>query len=43
LIGMLMIFVLTQELYGGRDVAPLADDAITDTAAELFLRAVLRP
>ena len=43
LVGMLMIFVLTQELYGGRELAPLADDAITDTAAELFLRGVLRP
>ena len=43
LVGMLMIFVLTQELYGGRALAPLADDAITDTAAELFLRGVLRP
>jgi AcrR family transcriptional regulator len=43
LIGMLMIFVLTQELYGGRELAPLADDAITDTAAELFLHGVLRP
>ena len=43
LVGMLMIFVLTQELYGGRALAPLADEAITDTAAELFLRGVLRP
>jgi hypothetical protein len=43
LVGMLMIFVLTQELYGGRELAPLADDVITDTVAEVFLRGVLRP
>jgi AcrR family transcriptional regulator len=43
LVGMLMIFVLTQELYGGRAVAPLADDAITGTVADVFLRGVLRP
>lgn len=43
LVGMLMIFVLTQEVFGGRALAPIADDAITDTAAELFLRGVLRP
>jgi AcrR family transcriptional regulator len=43
LVGMLMIFLLTQEVFGGRELAPIADDAITDTAAELFLRGVLRP
>ena len=43
LVGMLMIFLLTQEVFGGRDLAPIADDAITDTAAELFLHGVLRP
>jgi AcrR family transcriptional regulator len=43
LVGMLMIFLLTQEVFGGRDIAPLADDAITGTAAELFLHGVLRP
>ena len=43
LVGMLMIFLLTQEVFGGRDLVPIADDAITDTAAELFLRGVLRP
>jgi hypothetical protein len=40
---MLMIFLLTQELYGGRTLAPLSDDAITDTVANVFLRGVLRP
>jgi AcrR family transcriptional regulator len=43
LVGMLMIFLLTQELYGGRALAPLSDDAITDTVADVFLRGVLRP
>lgn len=43
LVGMLMIFLLTQELYGGRTLAPLEDDAITDTVADVFLRGVLRP
>jgi AcrR family transcriptional regulator len=42
LVGMLMIFLLTQELYGGRALAPLRDDAITDTVADVFLRGVLR-
>jgi AcrR family transcriptional regulator len=43
LVGMLMIFLLTQELFGGRELAPIADASITDTVAELFLRGVLRP
>src|SRR5262245_46490423 len=43
LVGMLMIFLLTQEIYGGRDLAPLSDASITDTVAEVFLRGVLRP
>jgi AcrR family transcriptional regulator len=43
LVGMLMIFLLTQELYGGRALAPLSDDSITDTVADVFLRGVLRP
>jgi AcrR family transcriptional regulator len=43
LVGMLMIFLLTQELYGGRALAPLADESITDTVADVFLRGVLRP
>jgi AcrR family transcriptional regulator len=43
LVGMLMIFLLTQEVFGGRALAPIADDSITDTVAELFLRGVLRP
>jgi AcrR family transcriptional regulator len=43
LVGMLMIFLLTQELYGGRALAPLRDDSITDTVADVFLHGVLRP
>jgi AcrR family transcriptional regulator len=43
LVGMLMIFLLTQEIFGGRDVAPIADDAIPETAAGLFLHGMLRP
>jgi len=43
LVGMLMIFLLTQDIFGGRELAPIADDAITDTTAALFLHGVLRP
>src|SRR5262245_47146377 len=43
LVGMLMIFLLTQEVFGGRELLPIDDDAITNTAAELFLHGVLRP
>lgn len=43
LVGMLMIFLLTQEVFGGRDVVPIADEAIPETAAALFLHGVLRP
>jgi AcrR family transcriptional regulator len=43
LVGMLMIFVLTQEVFGGRELAPIADAAIPETAAALFLHGVLRP
>jgi len=43
LVGMLMIFLLTQEVFGGRALAAIPDDSITDTVAEVFLRGVLRP
>ncbi len=42
LVGMLMIFLLTQEVFGGRDLVPISDAAITDTVSDLFLRGVLR-
>jgi AcrR family transcriptional regulator len=41
LVGMLMAFLITQEILGGRDLVPIADAAITGTIADLFLRGVL--
>lgn len=41
LAGMLMVFLLSQEILGGKDIHPLSDDEITDTIADLFLRGVL--
>jgi len=43
LVGMLLVFLMTQELFGGRALVPLADASITDTVAELFLRGIARP
>jgi AcrR family transcriptional regulator len=42
LIGMLVIFLLTQEILGGRDLVPISDESITDTVSDLFLRGALR-
>lgn len=41
LVGMLMIFVLTQDVFGGHELSPIADERITTTAADLFLHGVL--
>ncbi len=41
LVGMLMVFVLTQHVFGGHELAPIADERITATAADLFLHGVL--
>ena len=37
LVGMLVMFLLTQEVLGGRALSPLSDDAITATVSDLFL------
>jgi AcrR family transcriptional regulator len=41
LVGMLIIFVLTQHVFGGEEVRAIPDDAITRTVQDLFLRGVL--
>lgn len=43
LVGMLMIFVLSQHVFGGDEIHPLSDDAVVETAQELFLRGILAP
>ncbi|HEX2485632.1 MAG TPA: TetR/AcrR family transcriptional regulator [Myxococcota bacterium] len=40
-VGMLVIFLWTQEVLGGRELRPIDDRAITGTASALFLRGVL--
>jgi AcrR family transcriptional regulator len=37
LVGMLVVFLLTQEVFGGRALSPLSDEAITKTVSDLFL------
>jgi len=37
LVGMLVIFLLTQEVLGGRALSPLPNEAITATVTDLFL------
>jgi AcrR family transcriptional regulator len=37
LVGMLVVFLLTQEVFGGRTLSPLSDEAITTTVTDLFL------
>jgi AcrR family transcriptional regulator len=37
LVGMLVVFLLTQEVFGGRALSPLSDEAITETVTDLFL------
>ncbi len=43
LVGMLLVFVLSQELFGGSQIQPIADASITGTVSELFLRGALSP
>lgn len=40
LLGMLMVFLITQELLGGKEVRDIPDEAITNTVAEVFLNGV---
>jgi AcrR family transcriptional regulator len=37
LLGMLVVFLLTQEVFGGRTLSPISDEAITTTVVDLFL------
>jgi AcrR family transcriptional regulator len=41
LVGMLVMFLWTQEILGGKRLRPIDDDAITQTVSALFLRGVL--
>lgn len=41
LVGMLMIFVLSQHVFGGEDLHPISDDVVVETAHELFLHGML--
>jgi AcrR family transcriptional regulator len=41
LVGMLMVFVLSQHVFGGEELRPINDESIVDTVQELFLRGVL--
>ena len=43
LVGMLVIFLWTQQILGGKRLRPIDDDAITGTVSALFLRGVLAP
>jgi AcrR family transcriptional regulator len=43
LVGMLMVFVLSQHVFGGEEIRPIPDATIVDTVQELFLRGVLAP
>lgn len=41
LVGMLLVFFVSQEVLGGADIHPIDNDAITKTVADVFLRGVL--
>ncbi len=41
LVGMLVMFLLTQEVFGGAALRPIADAAIVDTVSGLFLHGAL--
>lgn len=41
LVGMLLVFFFTQELLGGSELHPIADERITSTVAEIFVHGVL--
>jgi AcrR family transcriptional regulator len=43
LFGMLWFFLLTQELAGGKELYPLADEAIVRTVAQMFLQGAAIP
>ncbi len=39
--GMLVVFAITQEIFGGSDLVPMSDEEITETVAGLFLHGAL--
>ncbi len=39
--GMLMAFIITQELLGGKDARPIEDEKITSTITEVFLYGIM--
>jgi AcrR family transcriptional regulator len=41
LVGMLIVFVLSQHVFGGEELRPIPDATIVDTVQDLFLRGVL--
>jgi len=41
LVGMLVMFLLTQEVFGGAELRPISDAAIVETVSGLFLRGAL--
>lgn len=41
LVGMLVIFLFTQEVFGGKDIRPIDDDDIVNTIADLFLYGIV--
>jgi AcrR family transcriptional regulator len=43
LLGMLWVFLLTQELAGGKDLYPLSDKTIVTTVTQIFLDGVVNP
>ena len=43
LIGMVLLFILTEEVMGGSQAHPLAEETIISGIADLFLRGVLAP
>jgi len=42
LIGMIVIFVFTQQVFGGNELRPIADDAIVNTVGDIFLHGIVR-
>jgi AcrR family transcriptional regulator len=41
LVGMLMIFLFSQHVFGGQELHPLEDEAIVQTISDLFLHGIL--
>ncbi len=41
LIGMFLVFAISQRLLGGEHIYPIADKAVVDTATQIFLNGLL--